>query len=133
MASRANKDNREDVPTYGAPLGPPTPKPEREAERKRKLETKPTAEERRKLLEEHEERGEQESARREAERKAEAEKPKEQPRTIGPATGRPTVDIIRERGEDIEEVVEEEVTGEKRAPAKETEPVMAPRKKKKRK
>ena len=56
MASRQNKEARE-VPSYGAPLGPPTPSPDREAKRKKKLETKPTSEERTRLIEEQEEGG----------------------------------------------------------------------------
>jgi hypothetical protein len=111
---------------------PPTPTPEREEERKRKLETKPTAEERQEYIEEHVERGREASEREEERREEEARKPKTPARTVGPGEGRPTIDIIRERGEDIEEFVEEEVTGEetKRAPGPENEPVMTPRKRK---
>jgi hypothetical protein len=131
MASRANKENREEVPTYGTPMGPPpTPSPEREAERKRKLETKPTAEERQEYIEETIEKGKEASEREEERRAEEARKPKTPPRTVGPGEGRPTVDIIRERGEDIEEFVEEEVTGVERPPPTATEPEMTERRRK---
>jgi len=137
MASRANKENREEVPTYGAPMGPPpTPTPEqaetRERRRREKLEEKPTAEERKEYIEESIEKGKEASEREEERRAEEAAKPTTPPRTVGPGPGRPTIDIIRERGEDIEEFVEEEVTGEetKRAPGPENEPVMTPRKRK---
>jgi hypothetical protein len=139
MASRANKENREDVPTYGAPTTPPTPTPEqaeaRERRRREKLRKQPTAEERQKEIEEHIEKGKEASKREEERRAEEARKPRKPPRTIGPGEGRPTIDIIGERGRDIDVAVEEEETGEevKRAPGPENEPVMAPRKKKKRK
>lgn len=102
MASRQNKEARE-VLSYGAPLGPPTPSPDREAQRKKKLETKPTDVERTKRIAEQEEGGIEESARRRRERQnRRTEDPKPSPYTrVGETTGKSPTQILAERPEDV--------------------------------
>lgn len=122
MASRQNKEARE-VPSYGAPLGPPTPSPEREAERKEKLETKPTAEERRKRIEEHEERGIEETAKRRRNRRTAAPKPAPY-ESVRPEGGTPA-EILKERGQDVETAIER-AEGIEREPEPVGKPVTVP-------
>jgi hypothetical protein len=102
MASRQNKEAR-DVPSFGAPLGPPTPSAGREAQRKKKLETKPTDVERTRLIAEQEEGGIEESAKRRRERQnRRTEDPKPSPYTrVGETTGKPPTQILAERPEDV--------------------------------
>ncbi len=120
MASRQNKEARE-VPSYGAPLGPPTPSPDREAKRKKKLETKPTSEERTRLIEEQEEGGIEESAKRRRERQnRRTEDPRPSPYTrIGETTGKSPAEILGEREQDMEEAI-------RRAEGEEPTPEPAP-------
>ncbi len=107
MASRANKEARPEPPSYGAPMGPPAVSSEeqrrRDRERREKLESKPTAEEREKLIEEHEERAIEESEKLAQERKdKKTAAPKPSPYTrIGETTGKPPTQIIAERPEDV--------------------------------
>jgi len=127
MASRQNKMAREEgggrmrrsqVPSYGAPTGPPpTPDPERERQRQEKLKKKPTAEERREAIEESERAGRAETRRRrEDRRRTEAQTPA----TTGIDTeGRSTTELLEERGRDVEDVLTEMETGEPR-PERET-------------
>ena len=106
MASRQNKEARE-APSYGAPMDPPKPSADRDAERMRKLKTKPTAEERTKLIEEQEEGGIEETAKRRRERQnRRTEDPRPAPYTrIGETTGKSPAEILAERDEDMEEAI----------------------------
>lgn len=102
MASRQNKEAR-DVPSFGAPLGPPTPSAGREAQRKKKLATKPTDVERTRLIAEQEEGGIEESAKRRRERQnrtTESPKPGAYTR-VGETTGKSPAQILSERPEDV--------------------------------
>jgi hypothetical protein len=107
MASRQNKEARE-VPSYGSPLDPPKPSADRDAERKKKLETKPTAEERTRRIEEQEEGGIEESAKRRRERQnRRTEAPKPSPYTrVGETTGKSPVQILAEYPEDVDRAID---------------------------
>jgi hypothetical protein len=124
MASRQNKEAREG-PSYGAPLDTPKPSPDREAERKRKLETEPTAEERRERIEEQEQGGIEESAKRRRERQnRRTEAPKPIPYTrVGETTGKTPAEILAERGEDVNRAID---VAEGVAPTEEPAVVAAP-------
>ena len=129
MASRANKEAREEVPSYGAPMGLPVVSTEeklrRERERQTKLETKPSAEERAERIAEDEERGIEETAKRRRDRLTEAPKPKPYLR-IGDTTGKPPTQIIAERPEDVGRAIDVaegvEPPEPRAAPSVETEP-----------
>jgi hypothetical protein len=109
MVSRANRENREEIPTYGTPMGPPpTPTPEREEARREKLATKPTAAERRERIREHEEKAREESEKLEQEaesRKTEAPGPVPYETVRQPGGGTPA-QILKERGEDVATAIE---------------------------
>lgn len=111
MPSRQNLETRVKPKEYGAPMDTPEPRISRAEERRRKLEKKPTAAERREAIEVKRKRGQEETRRRQKERDA----PKLEPevKTVG-KPNRATVEIIREREADIGEVLEEMETGEKR-------------------
>jgi len=108
MASRQNKEAREEIPTYGTPMGPPpTPTPEREQERQEKLATKPTAAERRRRIKQHEEKAREESEKLEQEaesRKTEAPGPVPY-ESVRPGGGTPA-EILEEREEDVQTALE---------------------------
>jgi len=109
MASRQNKEAREEIPTYGAPITTvPTPDPEREQARREKLATKPTAAERRRRIAAHEERAREESETLEREResrKTEAPGPVPYETVRQPGGGTPA-EILKERGEDVATAIE---------------------------
>ncbi len=117
MASRQNREARDDVPTYGAPLGPPKASDEaserRARERREKLETKATPEERRKLIEKHEAAGRAETVERRRDRRTGAPKPKPG-QQVTETEGKSTVEILEGRDRDIEETLTEMETGEPR-------------------
>jgi hypothetical protein len=94
-------------------MSTPAPDTSRDAERKQKLESKVAPEERRRLIEEHGERGRSETAERREDKKTEAPKPKPY-RTVGEPEGRSTVDILKERGADTEKALEEMESGKEK-------------------
>ena len=112
MAGRQNKESRQEAPTYGAPMSPPKPSADRDRKRREKLAKKPTPEERRKLIEEHEARGQAESAGRRRDRRTEAPKPA--PVGVTDIEGKSTTEILRGRTRDIEDTLTEMETGESR-------------------
>lgn len=121
MASRQNKEARE----YGAPMGTPTPDPDRERRRREKLETKPTAEERRRRIQEHEEKAREESdtlATEQADRRTQAPKPAPYER-VGETTGKSPAEILEERGMDVDEAIRR---AEGEEPTSEPAPVAEP-------
>jgi len=134
MASRANKEARDEAPSYGAPMGPPVvteeEKRRRERERQTKLETEPSAEERKRRIKRHEEAGKAETAKQRRDKLAEAPKPEAYTR-VGETTGKPPTQIIAERPEDVGRAIDiaEGVEPEPRAaPPAETEPTIPIRK-----
>jgi hypothetical protein len=104
MVSRANKEERK-ATSYGAPMSTPAPNPERDRERQEKLERKAEADERARLIEEHEARGRKETARATEDRRTEAPKPKPYER-VGETTGKSPAQIIAERPADVMEAVD---------------------------
>lgn len=137
MASRQNKEARVEVPSYGAPMGPPVVSTEekirRERERQTRLETKPTAEEQTRRIAEDEERGIEETAKKRRDRLTATPKPKPAYTRIGETTGKPPTQIIAERPEDIGravDIAEGVEPAPRAAPAVETEPVMPIRERK---
>ena len=103
MAGRANKDAREHR-AYGAPIGTPPVKP-RDEERRRLLETTPTAEQRRQAIEKQVTAGQEATGRRSGTR-TRAPEP-EAYRTAG-KEGRSTERTVRTRGRDVDAAVERE-------------------------
>lgn len=131
MVSRSVREAREKVPSFGAPMGTPEVSTEekrrRERERRSKLETKPTAGERQRLIEEHEERGIEETAgrRRERDRRTRAPKPEPEFETVRKPGGGTPAQILQERPQDVEEAIRRAEGApplEKPAPAVETPP-----------
>lgn len=130
MVSRANKEQRDntiaaasppkkaaatnpEAPAYGAPMGPPPvvseqEKLKRDRERKAKLESKATPEERETLIEEHKERAIEESEKLAQERKdKKTAAPKLPPYTrVGETTGKSPTQIIAERPEDVGKAID---------------------------
>lgn len=104
MASRANKEERQ-PPAFGAPMSTPAPSPSRDSERKAKLETKATDEERRKLIEEHETRGRAENAGAANDTVTDAPKPKPYETVRQPGGGTPA-EIIEERPSDVMDAID---------------------------
>lgn len=123
MASRQNRESRDEIPTYGAPMGPPKAsgdaKERRARERREKLETKATPEERSKLIEEHEAQGRAETVERRRDRRTAAPKPKPDSTTVTETEGKSTIEILRGRGRDIEDTMTELEGGER--PKRETD------------
>lgn len=131
MASRANKEARPEPPSYGAPMGPPVVSSEeqrrRDRERQEKLETKPTAEERQDLIEEHEKRGRAETVQKRRDKLTEAPKPAPEYETVRQPGGGTPAEILKERPQDVEEAIRRaegaepltpELTVEEEEPAK---------------
>lgn len=114
MASRANKEERDDVPSYGAPISgtPPVPDDERERRRREKLEKKPSPEERQRLIDEHVEGGKAESAKRRDRRTG---APKPAPGAgVTDTEGKSTTELLEDRERDVEDTLHEMETGEPR-------------------
>jgi len=104
MASRANKEER--PRSFGPPMSTPAPDTDREKARKRKLETKASDAERKKLIEEHRERGQEETAKRRRDRKTEAPKPKPDYETVRQPGGGTPAQILQERPADVEKAIQ---------------------------
>ena len=114
MASRQNRESRDEIPTFGAPMGPPpTPTTDRDRERREKLETKPTSEERRKLIEAHEARGRAETVEQRRDRRTKAPKPAPGA-SVTDIEGKSTTEILEGRDRDVEDILTEMETGEPR-------------------
>ncbi len=130
MASRQNKAARDEVPSFGAPMGPPVVSTEekirRERERQTRLETKPSAEELTRRIAEDEERGIEETAKKRRDRLTAAPKPEPSYERIGETTGKSPTQIIAERPEDVGRAIDiaEGIQPPRVAPTVETEPTI---------